>query len=79
MNVMESSLKYLDDLRLVLLLCIILTYSGFSLFPPNTNFALMFFCPMLNDCNTIQILTSCTLAVADSPLFTVQISFSLAL
>lgn len=40
---------------------------GFSYFPFNSNIVLMFFHLILDD-NAIQILTSCTLGIADSPL-----------
>lgn len=56
----------------------ILTFSGFSYFPFNTSF-LLIFPPSPSILNVIQILTSCASGIADSPIFTAPISFTIIL
>lgn len=60
-------------LHLTLILHVVLTCSGFSLLPFNTNIVLTFPCTILNDCNVI--LTSCVSGITDYLPFTTPVIF----
>lgn len=73
MNITESSVMVL---RLILLLHVILPCLGLPYFLFSINTVLMFSCPILNDSDVAQILTSCMSGNTDSPLFTEPVPFA---